>query len=74
MSDGGYDPQSGGIRRSLDGGQSWQSMNVGLDWPFVVSVALGGDTAVYIGSPGGGVYKKGCLARMIVSIAQDHGA
>ncbi len=58
MSDGGYDSASHGVLRSDDGGQTWQPVNDGLDWPFAVTVTfnLADPAAVFIGSPGPGIY------------------
>ena len=51
---GGYDPESGGLEISRDGGETWTSANSGLPWPFVTTIDLVGNHLA-LGSPGTGV-------------------
>ncbi len=51
---GGYDPLSGGLEISRDGGRTWAAANSGLPWPFVTTLDLVGDHLA-LGSPGTGV-------------------
>ncbi len=51
---GGYDPRSGGVEISRDGGRTWATANSGLAWPFVTTLDLVGDHLA-LGSPGTGV-------------------
>jgi len=56
---GGFNPNSAGVLRSTDGGNTWSALNSGLAWPMAYPVA--GDpqdsNKLYTGSPGGGYYK-----------------
>ncbi len=55
---GGYDPTSGGVMRSLDGGQSWQSANGNMAWPFAIPIVIDPTDTVFVGSPGSGFQKS----------------
>ena len=57
---GGYEPASQGVLLSQDGGQSWQSVNQGMAWPFANSLAFAPwdpDTLI-VGSPGTGFQRR----------------
>jgi photosystem II stability/assembly factor-like uncharacterized protein len=55
---GGFRQASGGLFRTIDGGENWQQVNEGLEWPMVIPIAIKPDNSskVFIGSPGGGFY------------------
>ena len=57
---GGYEPDSQGFLVSRDGGQSWQTANEGLAWPFVnvITLSPADPDTIFIGSPGAGYYKR----------------
>jgi hypothetical protein len=57
---GGYQVSSRGVLHSLDGGQSWQSANADLPWPFANAIVLAPDdpSRVYVGSPGAGIHER----------------
>ncbi|MDD4985303.1 MAG: DUF1080 domain-containing protein [Dehalococcoidales bacterium] len=44
-----------GLQMSTDGGETWQSLNSGLDTTVLTSCAVGGDK-IYVGTQGCGVY------------------
>ncbi len=56
---GGYDPNSNGVLYSTDGGQSWQSANDGMAYPFAVcmEVTHENNPTIWVGSPGSGFQK-----------------
>lgn len=51
---GGWEPDSLGLVRSLDGGQTWATVDIGLAWPFVSDLA-GSAEGLYLASPGEGI-------------------
>lgn len=57
---GGYQPGSQGFLVSRDGGQSWQTANEGLAWPFVNVITLdpADPDTIFIGSPGAGYHRR----------------
>ncbi|HIP73036.1 MAG TPA: hypothetical protein EYH05_16780 [Anaerolineae bacterium] len=57
---GGYEPGSQGFLVSRDGGQSWETANEGLAWPFVNVITLHPDDPdiIFLGSPGAGYYQR----------------
>ncbi len=53
---GGYDPASGGVFFSYDGGTSWTPQNQNMAYPFALAVAIDHTNSpdVFVGSPGTG--------------------
>lgn len=51
---------SEGLERSLDGGQTWTSLNDGLAWPFAARIALdpANNQRLVLGSPGNGFFER----------------
>jgi photosystem II stability/assembly factor-like uncharacterized protein len=64
---GGFNPNSGGIYRTSDGGMNWTQINEGLEWPMVIPIAIKPDnpSRVLVGSPGGGYYWRNFNASTI---------
>ncbi len=56
---GGYEPESKGVEYSMDGGQSWQSANDGMAYPFAVCMEITTEATpvIWVGSPGSGFQK-----------------
>jgi hypothetical protein len=55
---GGYSPNSQGMRVSTDNGNTWQSSNDGLAYPFAVQIRVAGDGVTWLLSPGQGVMRR----------------
>lgn len=57
---GGYDPNSGGIFFSNDGGVTWTQQNQGMAYPFALAIDIDhtSQPTVFVGSPGTGFQKS----------------
>lgn len=60
---GGYSTESGGVYKTINGGTSWSQVNEGLEWPMAIPVEINpvNSSIVFIGSPGGGHYRRDFL-------------